>query len=75
MWVQVLYIDTSQSVKTLVGDASQDGAKQLPYKNISQYGIQISGLPAGITLKNPSAYGPKQCWSIIEHKDRLTQSL
>ena len=42
-------------MKTLVGDASQDGAKQLPYKNISHYGIQISGLPAGITLKNPSA--------------------
>ena len=32
----------------------------------------MSGLPAGITLKSPSAYGGNQLRSIIEAKDRLT---
>jgi len=41
--------------QTLAGDASQDGGKQMPYQKISKHGIHMSGPPAGITIKNPSA--------------------
>ena len=43
----------------------------MPYKKISEYGIRIEGLPAGVSLKELGRYGISTMEKIIENKNDL----
>ena len=49
----------------------KDPKARLPYSKIQEYGIRIEGLPAGVPLKNPTAYGKTTLQEIITNKDNL----
>ena len=43
----------------------------MPYSKILHYGIRMEGLPSGMVLKNPTAYGKATLQEIIANKDAL----
>ena len=43
----------------------------MPYSKILEYGISMEGLPSGVVLKNPTAYGKATLQQIIDNKDAL----
>ena len=49
----------------------KDSTARMPYSKILHYGIRMEGLPSGMVLKNPTAYGKATLQEIIANKDAL----
>ena len=55
-----------------IGESIGDATARMPYKRVHDYGILVSGLPEGRSLKHPSSYGRNTLRQILANKDNIT---